>query len=160
MTYLLVLDSFQNETPFSRSGIEGSLNFKPPSSSVEAKALLSKPSLEQAAMFASGRGAPNWTREGRISPQNAPQKPSAPCTICSLVFFCSNDCNERCTRSSSTQLRCCFMIHERVRLFHFCLYKEWSVSAHVPASINSQACICVCLRILRSKRVSACVCTH
>jgi hypothetical protein len=28
------------------------------------------------------------------------------------------------------------------------------------ARIKSQACICVCLRFLRARHVSACVCTH
>jgi hypothetical protein len=43
--------------------------------------------------------SPNWTKEGRISHKYAPRKPSAPRTICSLIFFCSNHCNYLCAKS-------------------------------------------------------------
>ena len=62
-------------------------------------AKISQKKLISQMCWAWGRGAPNPTREGRNTHKHAPKKPSAPRTICCLVFVCSNDCNERCAKS-------------------------------------------------------------
>ena len=49
------------------------------------------------------------------------------------------------------RLSVCVFIHSPIqRVEHVCV--------QMPARINSQACICVCLRVLRAKSVSACIC--
>jgi hypothetical protein len=45
---------------------------------------------------------------------------------------------------------------ERVSFF-VSLYQDCSACVHMPARIKSRVCICMCLRVLRARNVSACV---
>jgi hypothetical protein len=56
-------------------------------------AKISQKMLNSQTCWAWGKGAPNPTREGRMSGRSAPKKHSAPCLIYWYFVPCSNECD-------------------------------------------------------------------
>ena len=52
---------------------------------------------------------------------------------------------------------CLHILRAERMSFFVCLHQDCSACVHMPARIKSQVCICMCLRVLRARDVSACV---